>query len=219
MGDIEQMLKFPYVLDYKLFERVELQCAEELINEYRDFFEYNKMQVAQAPSVYVDSFDNPKDEEEARIEAERIEHNRGVLMDHFEKHFGNKDFTEACLVGMKIDFYELQKILMAEHRRGIPITESTLNVIAPKLRTLASALVYAERIVTGLEKFVDQTNEKARMAVEFAKDGFMLLFERILEQDIPVPEYNRNKKEIAKIKTVDGYINYCERLFFQTEGK
>ena len=239
------MLKFPYVMDYKLFEKVDLACAEELLNEYQDFFEYNKMQVAQTfnPATIdtIDTtFENPKEEAEIRAEAERIEHNRGVCIDHFEKHFGSKDFAEASLVGLKIDFYELQKILMSEHRRGILIMESALNTIAPKLRALASALLYAERIVSGLARLAEFANEKAAsttasvtsaafnntaaaekagLAVEFAKDGFGLLLERLLEQEIAVPEFYRHKKELGKVKTIEAYIDYCEKLFFQTEGK
>ena len=242
-GDILLMLKFPYVMEYKLFEKVDLAYAGELLNEYQDFFEYNKMQVAQVYNAStVDTFENPKEEEEVRAEAERIEHNRSVCIDHFEKHFGSKDFAEASLVGLKIDFYELQKILMSEHRRGILIMESALNTIAPKLRALASSLLYAERIVSGLGKLSEIAKEKstatsisasitsaafnnsaaadkAQLAVDFAKDGFNLLLERLLEQEVAVPEYYRSKKELSKLKTIDAYIDFCEKLFFQTEGK
>ena len=216
------MLKFPYVIEYKLFEKIDLLQAEDLLNEYTDFYEYNRTQVGQyiGSQAQEDDTPQPQDENEAKIIAERIAHNRSVCVDHFEKHFGSKDFAEACLMGLKIDFYALQEILISEQRRGIPITSSSINIIAPKLRVLASILLFAERIVGGLERLteVDKLKEKAQMAAEFAREGFNLLLERTLEQDIAVPEFNGSKKELSKIKTVDGYVDYCEKLFFTTEG-
>jgi len=141
---------------------------------------------------------------------------------------------------MKIDFYELQKILLSEHRNGIPITVSALNAIAPKLRVLASTLLFAERIVSGLARLADREREKAsgntsaavtaasfnkvaaaekaELAVDFAKEGFLLLLERQMEKDIDVPIYHSNKKELKKLKTVEEYIDFCEKLFFANES-
>ena len=39
-------MKFGYIGDYKLFERVEIAVAEEILSEYNDFFIYNQSQVA-----------------------------------------------------------------------------------------------------------------------------------------------------------------------------
>jgi len=211
------MTKFPYVLDYKLFERVDLSVASDLLDEYKDFYEYNKMQVSQM-NIEFETFDDDNGDEVDSLElAKRADHNKSVSIDHFEKNFGSKDFAEACLVGMKIDFYELQKILMAEHRRGLPITESALNAIAPKLRVLASILLFAERITKELNKHVDKggvNGEKAAVAFKVVKEGFEILLQRHADKEVSIPEFNRSKKELAKIKTVEKYLEFCEKLFF-----
>ena len=212
-----KMLEFPYVVEYKLFEQVDISVAEEILSDYNDFYGYNKMQVTQivAPASDDGSLDD-ENKTEAELSAEKIEHNKKVASEHFEKLFGNKDFHNACLIGLRIDYDALQRIIMSEHRKEIPITESSFNVIVPRLRVLASILLFAEAIVSGLEKLTndDKHKEKAELALGFAKDGFMLMLERHAEQEIAVIEFHRHKKEISKIKTVDGYINFCEKLFF-----
>ena len=213
-----KMIEFPYVIDYKLFERVDIHIAEEILNEYTDFYAYNKTQVTQIvfDSTDADSFDDESKTDEQNS-SDRLEHNKKVAREHFEKHLGNKDLAMASLVGMRVNYDELQKILISEHRRAIPITESSFNVIIPRLRVLASILLFAEGIVSGLQKIAedDKQKEKAELAIGFAKEGFMLMLERHAEQEIAVMEFHRHKKELAKIKNVDGYINFCEKLFFE----
>lgn len=217
-------IKFPYILDYNLFERVDVGYAEELLGEYVDFYEYNKTFVAQSGGNVHESFDShaedvPNDAATAvapdvnRNEIKRAEHNRSVSVAHFEKLFGSLDFAEACLVGLKIDFDELQKVLVSENRAGVPITESALNAIAPKLRAFAGILLLAERIIAGLIKL-----EASEDTVAFAKDGFALLLERLANEAVIVPEFYKTKKELGKMKTVKAYIDYCEKLFFRSEG-
>jgi len=205
------MTKFPYVLEYKLFERIDLGEAEELLDEYKDFYEYNKVQVGQVKETDDDFHEVYGTDEEEKP----AEQSKESSTEHFQKLFGSKDFAEACLLGMKIDFNELQKILMAEHRKGVPITESALNTIAPKLRATASILLFAEKIMTAVQKFTDKedTKRKAELLMDFARTGFESLLERHAKGEVSVPDYNKNKKEITKIKNVDGYLELCERLF------
>jgi len=231
MGKKEQKIKFPFVVDYWVFERVDIRVAEELLSEYNDFYGYAQTLVAEVDGGPVPDLDDERSDAErsddkgdmsqktARFNLDRLEHNKTVAVEHFKKLFGSKDFAEACLVGLKIDFDGLYNILDAERRRGTPITESGLNKIAPKLRNLATTLLYAERIVGGLERLLDNTDGDPRVkdAVGFARDGFNILLERQVEEEVTLPEYNRVKKEIGKIKTAAAYIDYCEKLFFIKE--
>ena len=56
-GGITLMTKFPYVVEYKLFEKVEVADAKVLLDEYNDFYLYNQSQ-------YYDIFKKAKREVE-----------------------------------------------------------------------------------------------------------------------------------------------------------
>lgn len=219
------VIKFPYVLEYKLFEAVDVMEAEELLAEYNDFYMYNLTQIERAVA-YSDDFVETDETEEDR--QKRAEHNAAAAAQHFKELMGSKDFAESSLVGLRIDYYSLQQILLEEYKTKTPINQSALNEIAPQLRTIASLLLFAHRIVAGLEKLtVDlagldetqqtrarNTNDKVLLATEFAKEGFSLLVERLQTQKLDIPEYNKTKKEFKKIKSIEAHIDFCEKLFF-----
>jgi hypothetical protein len=225
------MIKFPYVLDYPLFTEVEIKYAEELLSEYNDFYEYNKVQVGECPvgkDFMADADETMSEEEQNKYMIEQQEHNQKAAVAHFEKIFGNKDFAESALVGLKINWYELQQIISEECKNKTPILESTTNEIAKKIKNVASTLLYAERIVSDMEKMLidvaglDEAeqkrarvnNEKIELALAFARDGFTLLLERLVTEDLDVPEYHRGKVGFKKMKNLGGYIDICEKMFF-----
>lgn len=228
------MIKFPYVMEYNLFERVELGYAEELLNEYNDFFAYNKAHVGDIHDNDVrllakgDFESDTADQTEEEHEKSIAEHNAATAVRHFTTLFGCGDFPESTLIGLKLDYYDLQQILLEEYKIKTPITESKMNEIAPKLRTVASVLIFAERVVSGLKGMQKDLaglseneqakarvqNEKVELAIEFAKDGFKLLFERLQNESLNIPEYSKIKAQMRKMKSVEAYIDFCETLFF-----
>jgi hypothetical protein len=224
------MVKFPYIVDYKLFEKIDLIVAEKLLSEYNDFHVSNRAQMDATLRKSYDAMSSVESEEELAILREQEDHNRCVSESHFKQLFCNPDLTEAVLVGLTIDVDRLTEILLEEFRSRTPITQSALNAIMPRIRCVASVLLFAERIVGGLNKMIVDTadisgdklnkavanNEKAELAIEFASDGFVLLLERLQQcEALDVPEFSKHKVALGKIKTVEGYIDFCEKLFFQ----
>ena len=211
------MIKLPYVLEYPLFEKVDIGIAEALLLEYNDFMGFNKTKIAKDINIVcnfiVKEEAEPENEEQAR---KRFEHNRQVALDHFEKLFGNKDIMESSLVGLKLDYDTIQKVLLDEFSNKVCITESALNIIAPTIRAAASALLIAERVVNDLRKLVEAGKYpgKSELAVEFAKEGFELLLDGVSKGNVQIPEYYAIKRDINKLKTLEAYIEFCEKLFF-----
>ena len=211
------MITIPYILDYKIFEQIDYRTADELLSEYNDFMVFNRTQVRDLGVPASDAFQQPAAvEENAEEIVRRAEHNKQVALDHFEKLFGNKDIAESALVGMKIDYDTVQKILLDERANKVPITISAFNQIAPTIRAAASVLLMAEHVVSALQKLFERNpqNEKLQLAIEFAKEGFELLLDDVSKGSLQIPEYHVAKKELGKMKTVDAYIGFCEKLFF-----
>jgi len=208
-------LKFPYILDYKLFEKIDLKTAEELLLEYNDFMVFNKTQIRDLGVPVSCEFGSPKEETQEDA-LKRIEHNKQVAVNHFENLFGSKDIAESSLVGLQIDYDALQKVLLDERANKIPITESAFNQIAPTIRGVASVLLVAERIVSELQKLKEEgkVKDKIELAIEFAKEGFGLLLDVVAKEGLEVPEYHIIRRDINKLKNLDAYIEFCEKLFF-----
>jgi len=219
------MVKFPYVEEYSLFEQVEVRCAEELLREYNDFYLYNKTQYndifRRAPiSSDDDEVLDEKTEEELKAKAEL---NAKQATEHFIKLFGSKDFAESSLVGLKISWYDLQQILLDEYRKKTPAQQSAMNDIAPRLHSFASTLLFAEYFITKLTKMhknnndsekCRQLNEKLDKTKPLIKDFFTKVITALSENPrLRVPEYAKSKNALAKLKTVEGIIDYCEQSF------
>jgi hypothetical protein len=209
------MNKIPYVISYELFEKIDLKAAEELLHEYNDFMVFNKTQVRDL-GVPISCEFGPEKEETQEDALKRIEHNKQVAMNHFENLFGSKDIAESSLVGLHIDYDAVQKILLDERANKIPITESAFNQIAPTIRATASVLLIAERVIGELQKLASEGKGggKIDLAIEFAKEGFELLLDGIGKGNLNIPEYHIIRRDINKLKNVDAYIEFCEKLFF-----
>jgi len=209
------MKKIPYIEDYAIFEKIDLKTAEELLVEYNDFMVFNKTQVRDLGVPASDAFQPPPEETEEDA-LKRIEHNKQVAVNHFETLFGSKDIAESSLVGLRIDYDSVQKVLLDERLNKIPITESAFNQIAPTIRAASSVLLLAERVVSDLQKFAAEGkgSEKLALAIEFAKEGFELLLDGVAKGNLAIPEYHIIRREINRLKTVDAYIGFCEKLFF-----
>jgi len=200
------MGKLPYVHQCELFVRCDFKVAEELLAEYHDFYIYN---LAQYGHIYEKSEYNTSDDKDDRDEAklrELAEHNARVATEHFTALFGSKDFAESAMVGFRPEWYDLQQILLEEFKQKTPIKDSAMNYIAPRLRNAASLMLYAERMVSGLEK--------AGATFDFiapVKEGFVLLFENCGKQELNLPEYCKNKTAIAKFKKPEQYLEFCDK--------
>ena len=213
----KQMIQIPYVLDYNLFEMIDYKAAEELLTEYNDFMVFNRTQVRDL-GVPASDVLRPLPDETAEDAYKRAEHNKQVALNHFEKLFGNKDIPESSLVGLKIDYDAVQKVLLDERANRIPITDSAFNQIAPTIRAAASTLLIAEHVVGALVKLAEKAKEKDRekceLAIEFAKEGFELLLDDVSKGSLQIPEYDSIRKDLNKFKTADAIIAFCEKLFF-----
>ena len=209
------MVKFPYVLDYAPFVRVDLPVAEELLSEYNDFFMYNKAQyeaVTQKDEKKEVNFAETEQLDEAMIKEreKQAELAAKAAVNHYEKLFGSKDFAESTLVGLKFSWYDLQQIFLEEQKAKTPIQQSVMNDIAPRLRKVASLLLIAERVLHDIGKFSTDTE-----LIEPIREGFELLLERLATQELNVPEYHKLKKEqFRSMKKLNQYIEFCEKLFF-----
>jgi hypothetical protein len=211
------MIKFPYITNYSLFEKIDIAAAEELLGEYNDFVGFNKTQIRNAVKsicTFTEDEQTPETDDQAW---KRAEHNTQVAIDHFEKLFKHKDIVESVFVGMKIDYDAIQKVLLDETARKVPIIESTLNNIGPVFRALASVLLFAEHVVSGLRNLMPEgvVDEKCELAIEFAKEGFELLLDGVSKGNLAIPSYTSAKPQLNKIKKLEQYIEFCEKLFFE----
>ena len=216
------MTKFPYITEYKIFERVDFPEAEEALRDYNDFFMYN---LSQYNDIFKKSeqFDIPTsgdddDEKAVQLRLLRAEQNAKAATDHFTKLFGSKDFAESSLIGLKISWYDLQQLLLEEFRSKTPAGLSVMNHIAPRIRNVASALLFAESIVSRLEK-MKKTGERDRefnkqvdITLEGIREFFLGLLEILAKEERDIlPEFSKTKHSIVKLKTPDALIEFCKK--------
>lgn len=214
-------IKIPYILEYGLFEKAEMKIAEELLVEYNDFMVFNRVQIRDtAASACAFAAHQGKVQQEPENEEEtkkRAEHNRQVSLDHYENLMGSKDIAESSLVGLRIDYDTIQKVLLEERANRISIIESALNQIAPTIRAAASVLLIGERVMSDLEKLSPCVKDESKrdLAIEFAREGFELLLDGVAKGNCTIPEYHVIKRDMRKLKTLENYIGFCENLFFE----
>ena len=202
------MGKIPYVNEGELFVRTSYKCAEELLGEYNDFYIFN---LAQYNNIYHKD-DCVTEEKDCEIdEAKRMEiadRNAKEATDHFTALFGSKDFAESSMVGFRPAWYDLQQILLEEFKQKTSVKDSAMNGIAPYLRNVASTMLFAERIVSDMEKKNADPD-----ALSVIKDGFRLLLERVEKRKVTLPEYAKTKDYIKKLKKLEQLIEFCDELF------
>jgi len=210
--------KIPYVLECELFVRTEIKHAEELLAEYNDFYLYNLAYYSNISEndTYAGYVGHNNDYDELDEEKRRAiaEHNAKVATDHFQLLFGSKDFGASSMVGFQPSWYDLQQILLEEFKHKTHIKESAMNGIAPMLRNVASVMLYAERVVSELEKMSADPELIAPL-----KEGFQLLLERVVAERINLPEYHKNKSQFNKLKKPEQYLEFCKDLFFNKAGE
>jgi len=205
------MGKIPYVSEYKLFESVEFKQAEEILAEYNDFYIFN---LAQINSMYHDCKENYENDEEID-EEKRIEiadRNARNATDHFITLFGSKDFAESAMIGFHPAWYDIQRMLLEEYKHKTPLSESATNWIARYLRNVASVLLFAQKIVSDLEKMGAVTD-----IIDIIKDGFRILFEKVQTEKLFIPEYHKTKAVFAKFRKAEQYIEFCGKLWSDAE--
>jgi len=213
--------QFPFVIDYKLFERVDVREAQEILDEFNDFFLYNQSQYNDVfRKISIPEEEDDKVKEQMKLTAEK---NAKAATDHFGALWG-KDFAESCFCGLKISWYDLQQILLEEFRSKTPATASKMNKIASGLRRVASTLLFAEYLQSKVKTFYKHTNsekpadlEKVRVhneAVDAGLRRITLWFPEILARlaegsDCPLPEYNKSKNQLAKLKNIEAVLEFC----------
>lgn len=225
----DKVIKFPYVAEYSLFERVEFRVAEEILRDYNDFFKYNESQYndifRKAPGLDGER-ENPEDEKERLLQRNRAEQNAKGATDHFRSLFASKDFAESALVGYRIAWDDLQQILIEEFRAKIPAQQSAMNDIAPKLRTIASIVLFAEYMVSKLGKMYKTTtstkpadiektnshNAKVDETLEGIKVFFGDFLSVVQSSQRVTHEYAKSKNALAKLKTPEAVIEFCKNL-------
>ena len=181
--------------------------------EYNDFYGYNSAQYGQIYEKTEEKIGDadtttPDDEIEKQKRLQIAEHNAKAATAHFASLFGSKDFGESAMVGFRPAWYDLQQILLEEYKHKTPIKESAMNEIAPRLRNAATILLFAERLVKGLEKL-----EADAEMIATVKEGFEVLLEKASAQKLNLPEYHKTKKEIAKFKKPAQFLDLCNVLF------
>jgi hypothetical protein len=203
------MATFPFVIKYSL-TRVDLTHAEDLLAQYNDFYVYNLAQYQNYAKLKVgDSGELSNENDELdKEEAERLEKvgndNAGV----FAKVWGSVDFASAALMGLEIDWQPIQVSLFEEQQRKIPAAESGMNETGAKLRRVASILSFADKITA------DLANKKADgEIIELVRQGFEMLLAELSKRNIEIPEYNIEKTKYLKIKSLDGIIDYAQKMF------
>lgn len=205
------MGKLPFVTECPLFMRCEFKHAEEILAEYNDFYLFNMAQYAQISGATDTDEDTEPETDTDETAQERRQHQIDMRVkaatDHFKSLFGNKDFGESCMIGFRPAWYELQKLLFDEFKHKISVFDSQMNHIAPYLRNIASISLFAERIIADLEGI--GTPEE----VNVLKDGFVIMLNRLEKEGIVFPEYNKEKKVIAKFKKPEQYVEYARKLF------
>ena len=199
------MGKMAYVLEGDLFNRVDFKHAEELLAEYNDFYIFNMAQYANT-SKFPDFIFGDADEEDE--DTERKEREAKSATEQFMALFGSKDFGESSMVGFRPAWYDLQKVLLDEQKHKTDIRDSAMNKIAPTLRNIASTLLFAERIISGMDK-CDAADDQ----VNTVKAGFKTLLVRASAGEVNLPEYAKCKKELSKLKKSEQYIEFAHNLF------
>lgn len=199
------MVKFAFVKNYELFKECDLSVAEEALGEYNDFLIYNTEEYRKIfKTVRAEDDSDEINDDEIKKAEDLAEKNA----EHFRKLFFNRDFAESSLVGMRIDYYALQRLLMREFRDKVPADKSVMNEIIPVLRDIASTLVIATRVILALDKHEDGANviEKAKANFEKTLDVLGKCFA------LNMPEYTKYKERIATFKTAEGFLKMSEKV-------
>lgn len=208
------MLSIEYVTKYQVGDKVEIPVAEELLANYNDFYAAN-LEFYQGHIKKTDGIENESviesepTAEMAPEEIAQVEKKVGDDVKAFAATWGSMDFASATLVGLAIDWDRLQDQLLVEQEKKIRPADSALAPVGQKLRKVASVLSFSERIVTRLRgKAVD------KQMVDLIIKGFTVLLQQVYERDLDFPEMNgAENKKIMKLKTVDGIIDYANKLF------
>lgn len=208
------MLSFDYVTKYQVGDKVEIPVAEELLANYNDFYAANQ-EFYQGHIKKTDGIENEsviEPEPEGELAPEEIAQAEKKVNDDvkaFAATWGSMDFASATLVGLDIDWDRLQEQLLVEQEKKIRPADSALVPVGQKLRKVASVLSFSERIVTRLRgKAVD------KQMVDLIIKGFTVLLQQVYERNLDFPEMNgAENKKIMKLKTVDGIIDYANKLF------
>ena len=208
------MLSFDYVTKYQVGDKVEIPVAEELLANYNDFYaanqEFYQGHIKKTDGIENESVIEPApDAALAPEEIAQAEKKAGDDVKAFAATWGSMDFASATLVGLDIDWDRLQDQLLVEQEKKIRPADSALVPVGQKLRKVASVLSFSERIVTRLRgKAVDKE------MVDLIIKGFTVLLQQVYERDLDFPEMNgAENKKIMKLKTVDGIIDYANKLF------
>lgn len=219
------MIKFAYIDGYNIFARADLRTAEELLREYNDFYVYNQSQYSHIFSKVEIDEDDHDDEKTIEVKKLRAEANAKAASDHFATLFGSKDFAHSSLIGLRISWDDLQKIMLEEFRSKTPATSSAMNHIAPTLRKLASSLLFAEYFYdkinrmyksidvkpTEIEK-VKAHNERVDSALRHLREWIDELLERLNKgREGDLPEYYAYKNKLYKYKTVEMILEFVEK--------
>lgn len=211
---IDFVLSFDYVTKYQVGDKVEIPVAEELLANYNDFYasnlEFYQGRIKKTDGIENESVTEPDlatdlpPEEMAQAEKKVNDDVKA-----FAATWGSLDFASATLVGLAIDWDRLQEQLLVEQEKKIRPADSALMPVAQKLRKIASVLSFSERIVTRLRgKAVDKA------MVDLVIKGFTVLLQQVYTRDLDFPELNgAENKKIMKLKTVDGIIDYANKLF------
>jgi len=200
-------MKYPFVLCYNLFDGCDVDVAERILNEHNDFILYNAEEYRKVFKT-IKCHSNGEDED-ALYEEVLSEKDA----DHFRKLFNNRDFAESSLVGFKIDYDALHKILANEFKNKVESHKSIMNDIAPYLRDIASTLVIAAKVVSALAKredgqqYLSVVKANFEKALKFLEAGFIL----------NMPEYTKYKERIATFKTAEGFVKMSEKVLETAE--
>lgn len=203
-------VKFPFVVGYS-FDRIEIPEAEKLLAEYNDFYAYNLAQYQSlAKKLKVDEAGEINDDTEEidEFQKEQLEKQSEDDAAEFTRVWGSMDFASGTLLGLAIEWDKIQEILIEEQRQQVRAKDSSMNAAGNKLRNVASVLTFAERILSGLDDKKADTE-----MVGLIKQGFEIMLTELLERDIQIPEFHKEKSKFNKIKTVNGLVDYAQQLF------
>jgi len=201
------MTTFPFVLGYSL-ERVELTQARELLAQYNDFYAYNLAQYQNYARLQIDDSGEISMQELDPVDVARLEKFGNDNASNFAKLWGSLDFATATLMGLSIDWQPIQVSLFEEQERKIPAVDSGMKETATKLRKVASILSFMDKITNDLK---DKKADSEMVAL--IRQGFEILLAELSTRDIAIPEFNIEKAQYGKIKTVDGIIDYAQKMF------
>lgn len=191
-------------------EKVEIPVAETLLSGYNDFYASN-LEFYQGRMKQHDAVENEAvaaEDDPAEVDPQ-MEKQINSEVQAFTRLWGSRDFANATLVGLDINWDAVQEKLMAEQEKHIAPSESQLAPVAQQLRNIASVLAFSERIVTRLHrKAVDQE------MIDLMIQGFETLMAQVVNRNIVVPELEgAENKKLMKLKTVDAILDYANQLF------